>query len=226
MTYIDEQIALLERKSRMLEAEEILGQPEGKMGEGVPSPEEMLDAVRMGNVTFPSGETHDLEVKAELGESFPMVLLKDAYTDVEEGTEMAAYISGSMDISQIAVLLTRPMEEESTSEWKERFVTGMRERGTPAKVEKEKTLEHLDYLVFRSLTEAGKFYGLVFRIWAGNRRVIGSYNCRETQRDTYGVMLEAFVLRTNELLADGEQKHGRVCLNHGKEWEDGKCGDI
>jgi len=82
------------------------------------------------------------------------------------------------------------------------LVTGMRMSGTYAEVTREAVLEHLDYLCYRTPTGKGWTANIIFRISTGSGRAVGNYNCFERDWDTCGLMLEALVLRLNELLVD------------------------
>lgn len=88
---------------------------------------------------------------------------------------------------------------------KKQLEKGMQEMNSYAEVTKEKVLENLDYLISRMPTAKGWIYNISFRLRTASGRVAGNYNCFEKDKNTYGVMLEALVLRLNEIITDGEK---------------------
>ena len=208
MGYIDEKIALLEREARRQKQEERLeaqraAQPPSEKEEIPPMTlEEMLQAVREGSVTLPDGEKHAFEVRDALTEQVPMVLIKDIYTGVEEQEAVCIYVDHDRDISQMLTLADKPVNEERLGAWKKQLETGMQQAGIYVEVTKEKVLENLDYLVYRTPTAKGWIYNFIFRLQTGSRRVTGNYNCLEKDKETYGLMLEAVLHRMNELLSE------------------------
>ncbi len=204
MAYVDEKIAFLEREARRQEKEA----EERKRQEAEPDNtryltlEEMLEAVREGTVTFPNQETYEFAVRTALSEQIPMPFVKNIYTDVEEDENKTVLVDYAHKISQVMVLTDRPMVEESIGKWKKRLESGMEELNSYAEVIEEKVLENLDYLTLRTPTGKGWIYNICFRIRKGNNRIVGDYNCFEEDKKTYGTMLEALVMRLNEMITD------------------------
>lgn len=210
MEFVDERIAMLEREYRRQKREEIKAQEErlcegtGKKESILPEMtlEEMLEAVREGSVTLPDGQTHTFETRIYFEDRIPMVLIRNFYTGVKEDTGVAIFVNHDQNASQILTVSDKKLEKVSIGKWKKQLVNNMKMSGTYAQVIKEIVLENLDYLIYRTPTGKGWTYNLIFRIRYGSNRVVGNYNCFEKDKDTYGLLLEALVLRLNELLSE------------------------
>ena len=131
-----------------------------------------------------------------------MVLIRNFYTGVKEDTGVAIFVNHDQNASQILTVSDKKLEKVSIGKWKKQLVNNMKMSGTYAQVIKEIVLENLDYLIYRTPTGKGWTYNLIFRIRYGSNRVVGNYNCFEKDKDTYGLLLEALVLRLNELLSE------------------------
>lgn len=205
MEYVDERIAMLERESRRQKREEAqrLEKAEAEKENRVPKMtlEEMFDSVRNGTVTFPGGETCTLETRIYFEDKIPMILIKDFYTGIEETPAVAVFVNHDQNVSQILTVADKPLDEQSIGKWKKQLVSGMKAVNTYAEVTKEIVLENIDYLIYRTPTGKGWTYNVIFRIRSGSNKVVGNYNCFEKDKDTYGLLLEALVLRLNELLS-------------------------
>lgn len=210
MEFIDERIAMLEREYRRQKKEEAKAEKERLCGveggnENIISEmtlEEMLEAVREGSVTLPDGQTHTFETRIYFEDRIPMVLIRNFYTGVKEDTGVTIFVNHDQNASQILTVSDKKLEKVSIGKWKKQLVNNMKMSGTYAQVIKEIVLENLDYLVYRTPTGKGWTYNLIFRIRYGSNRVVGNYNCFEKDKDTYGLLLEALVLRLNELLSE------------------------
>lgn len=206
MAYVDEKIALLEREVRRQEKEA----EEEKVQAAEPDDthyftlEEMLAAVREGSVTFPDQERFEFDSKEVLSEKISLPLIKEIYTGVEENKKMSIFYDEDRGISQMITLSDKPVTG-SIGAWKKQYENGMLELNSYAKVTEEKVLENLDYLISRTPTAKGWVYNIGFRLRTGSGRVAGNYNCFEKDKKTYGVMLEALVVRLNEIVT-GEGK--------------------
>ena len=206
MAYVDEKIALLEREARWQEKEaetENAPMEERQDETRYLTLEEMLGAVREGSVAFPDREKFEFGIREVLSEKIPMPLVKDIFTGVEENEDMSIFYDEDRGISQMITLADRPITEGSIGEWKKQMEGGMQELNSYAEVTKEKGLENLDYLISRTPTAKGWVYNICYRLRAGSGRVAGNYNCFEKDKKTYGIMLEALVLRLNETITDG-----------------------
>lgn len=201
MTYVDEKIAMLEREVRQQEAKMTIGETRQEEQEPVHyfTPEEMLEAVREGNVTFPNQEKFYFAERTVLSEQIPMPFIKGIYTGVEETDEAAMFLDHDHGISQIMTLAERPLEIVSMDQWKEQLEEGMQRMNSYAEVTGQKEMKNLDYLIYRTPTGKGWVYNIGFRIKTGSGRVVGNYNCYEKDQKTYGVMLEVLVMRLDEL---------------------------
>ena len=208
MEFVDERIAMLEREYRRQKREEAKAEEERLHGAEeeniVPeiTLEEMLEAVREGSVTLPNGKTHVFETRIYFEDRIPMVLIRNFYTGVKEDTGVAIFVNHDQNASQILTVSDKKLENVSIGKWKKQLVNSMKMSGTYAQVIKEIVLENLDYLIYRTPTGKGWTYNLIFRIRYGSNRVVGNYNCFEKDKDTYGLLLEALVLRLNELLSE------------------------
>lgn len=149
-------------------------------------------------------ECYSLEVKSYFEDKIPMVLLKDVYTGRKEEEQAVILVNHQQNISQVLTLADSRMGEESLDSWKKKLETGMKLVGTYVEVTQETSLEHLDYLIYRTPTGKGWIYSLLFRIHTGSGRAVGNYNCMEKDKKTYGILLEALLYRMNELLSEQE----------------------
>lgn len=206
MEYVDERIAMLEREYRRQKREEAIEQSapetESENTIQVMTLDEMLAAVREDSILLPGGEKHTFETRVCFEDRIPMVLIKDFYTGVKEDTGVAIFVNHDQNVSQVLTVSDKKLENKSIGKWKKQLVEGMKMSGTYARVIKEMVLENLDYLIYRTPTGKGWTYNLIFRIRIGSNRVVGNYNCFEKDKDTYGLLLEALVLRLNELISE------------------------
>lgn len=205
MAYVDEKIALLEREARRQEKEVETRNTQMEEPDEMQyfTLEEMLGAVREGSVTFPNQEKFEFGIREVLSEKISMPYIKDIFTDVEENDDALILVDDGHGISQIITLADRPIAEGSIGARKKQLEKGMQELNSYAEVTEEKVLENLDYLISRMPTAKGWIYNISFRLRTGSGRVAGNYNCFEKDKKTYGVMLEALVLRLNEIITDG-----------------------
>lgn len=204
MAYVDEKIALLEREARRQEkeAQEEKTQAAQQDDTRYLTLEEMLEAVREGTVTFPNQEKFEFGVREALSEKISMPYIKNIFTDVEENEDVTILVDDGHGISQMLTLAVRPIMEGSIGDRKKQLEKGMQEMHSYVEVTKEKVLENLDYLISRMPTAKGWVYNICYRLRTSSGRVVGNYNCYEKDKKTYGVMLEALVLRLNETITD------------------------
>lgn len=204
MAYVDEKIALLEREARRQEKETETEKAKTADQDNTQyfTLEEMLEAVREGTVIFPNQEKFEFGIREVLSEKIPIPLIKDIFTGVEENKDMSIFYDENRGISQMITLADRPVAEGSIGEWKKQLEGGMQELNSYAEVTEEKVLENLDYLISRTPTAKGWVYNICYRLRTGSGRVAGNYNCFEKDKKTYGVMLEALVIRLNETITD------------------------
>lgn len=204
MAYVDEKIALLEREARRQEKETETEKAKTEDQDNTQyfTLEEMLEAVREGTVIFPNQEKFEFGIREVLSEKIPIPLIKDIFTGVEENKDMSIFYDENRGISQMITLADRPVAEGSIGEWKKQLEGGMQELNSYAEVTEEKVLENLDYLISRTPTAKGWVYNICYRLRTGSGRVAGNYNCFEKDKKTYGVMLEALVIRLNEMITD------------------------
>lgn len=204
MDYVDERIALLEREHRKQKREATVMEAEEE-NQGVQcrmTLEEMLEAVRTGSVTLPEGKAHTFETRIYFEDRIPMVLIKNFFTEVNEEPNGILFVNHDLGLCQILVATDQEMEKISIGKWRKQIEDGMSVIGGYAEVTKEIVLENLDYIAFRSPTKEGWLYNLVYRIHYGSSQFFGNYNCFEKDQDTYGLMLEAMIIRINELLSE------------------------
>lgn len=203
MNYVDERIALLEREYRKQKKVDAATEAEEEKQDAQcgMTLEEMLEAVRTGSVTMPGGKAHSFETRSYFEEQVPMVLIKNFFTAVKEEPNGVVFVNNDLELCQLLVATDREMEKMSIGKWRKQIEDGMIAVGGYAEVTKEIILENLDYIAFRSPTKKGWIYNLVFRIHCGKSQFFGNYNCFEKDQDTYGLMLEAMILRLNELLS-------------------------
>lgn len=204
MAYIDEKIALLEREARRQQEADIAlkEHPGEQIIEKQLTLEEVLEAVRAGTVTFPNKEKFDFAVRTVLSEHIPALLVKDIYTGVKEDEGIAIFVNHDYGISQNLTLADKSIAEGSIGKWKRQFEEGMQKMNAYAEVLSEKVLDNLDYIIYRTPAGSEWVYNVAFRIRIGSGRVLGTYNCYEKNKDTYGIMLEALVIRLNEILSE------------------------
>lgn len=206
MEFTDERIAMLEREYRRQKREEAekknTAETESESIIKGMTLEEMLEAVREGSVALPGKENHTFETRIYFEDRIPMVLIRDFYTGIKEEDGAVIFVNHDRNVSQILTVSDKKLEKTSIGSWKKQLTQGMRMSGAYAEVTKEIVLENLDYLIYRTPTGKGWVYNLIFRIRYGSNRVVGNYNCFEKDKDTYGLLLEALVLRLNELLSE------------------------
>ncbi len=208
MAYIDEKIALLEREARRQKAERVPNAEEQERRQEYDSRltlEEILAMVRDGSVTFPDGESFEIIMRETLSGRVPILSVRDIFSGPEENEGAAALVDNERGISQMVALADRAIFNESIGQWKKRMVDGMKAMGLYTEVTCEKVLENLDYLIYRMPTAKGWTHNIAFRMKTEEGMAAGNYNCYERDKETYGLLLEALVVRLNEILSDGVQ---------------------
>ncbi len=213
MGYIDERIAILERENRRQKAEEAEKKKDlldnGENENIVPeiTLEEMLEGVREGNVEFPDGKNYAFEHRFYFEDRIPVVLVRNFYNGVKEETETVAFVNNESNVCQMLMVSATDMEKMEIDRWKQLYKEEMKKAGIFVEIIKAASLEELDYLTYRAPTSKGWIYNIVFRINYGNGRTVGVFNCFEKDKHTYGLMLEAMIIRINELMKTyGEDK--------------------
>lgn len=196
MEFTDERIALLEREFyRKKREEEEQTKQKAAPEEKRLSFEKILAGVREERLVFPDKEAYEFEVKEYFEDRIPMARFNHFFTGAEEKEGVTIYVNHDKEVSQLITVADKPHKKESMSAWKKRMENGMKAVGTYAKVEKQKELNYIDYLSYRTPTKNGWVFNLIFRIRYGSNRVIGNYNCYEKDKETIGLILEALIYR-------------------------------
>ena len=154
---------------------------------------------------FPDGESFEIIMRETLSGRVPILSVRDIFSGPEENEGAAALVDNERGISQMVALADRAIFNESIGQWKKRMVDGMKAMGLYTEVTCEKVLENLDYLIYRMPTAKGWTYNIAFRMKTEEGMAAGNYNCYERDKETYGLLLEALVVRLNEILSDGMQ---------------------
>lgn len=213
MGYIDERIAILERENRRKKTEEdekkkdLLDNGENENIAPEITLEEMLEGVREGNIKLPDGRTYAFEHRFYFEDRIPVVLVRNFYNGVKEDAETVAFVNNESNVCQMLMVSATDMEKMEIDRWKQLYKEEMKKVGIFVDIIKTASLEELDYLTYRAPTSKGWIYNIVFRINYGNGRTVGVFNCLERDKHTYGLMLEAMIIRINELMKTyGEDK--------------------
>lgn len=205
MAYRDEKIAFLEREVRKQTAEEAAAkrkQDERTCRMKSFTLEEVLEAVREGNVVFQDGERLEVVERALLSGRVRILSLKDRFIGPEENGDTAVLVDHERGLSQMIALADGSLLSESMDAWKMRLEEGMKSMGLYAEVTGQKKLTHLDYLLYRMPSARGWIRNVAFRMKTEEGMAAGNYNCYEKDRETYGLLLEALVLRLDEILSE------------------------
>lgn len=195
MAALDEKIAMLEREQRLEKRKS-----EQPLVEAVEKPRLSIDEIRLGiqkgHFFVPEDREFIFKTVFLFPEKIPMIYIDDFYTDQQETDEMVIYVNNNKNMGQTLVHLPEEMENISVDAWAEQIKSGMKKEGLYADIVKKKSLDKLDYIIYRTPSKRGWIYNIIFRIHKEKRNIVGAYNCMEEDKDTYGLLMEAMVLET------------------------------
>lgn len=203
--YLDEKIALMERARRQKEKEELAENKETVPEEEKLTLEDALKGIHEGMLVLSEKEHLEFETRICSEKKIPMVIFKDFYEAVQEEEEGTIFVNHAKGISQILSWPKGQMKPVNFKQWENMLVNGMASNNMYAKPQKKKQLEHMEYICFDVPTGEGWLYNIVFRPKGKKQFLIGNYNCKKEEKDTYGVILEAMVMAMNEWFAERER---------------------
>ena len=193
MEALDEKIAMLERGQRLekRKSEQVIIEA---VEEEQLSIDDIRAGIQKGHVVFPEDRELTFKTNFLFSEKIPLIYIDDFYTDYQETEEMVIYVNNKRDMGQTLVHLPKEMEKISVESWAEQIKTGMKEQGLYTDIVKKKKLENLDYIIYRTPSKRGWIYNIIFRIHKEKWNIVGAYNCKEDDKDTYGLLMEDMVL--------------------------------
>lgn len=199
MQELDERIALLERGQRIdkREANEKKEEPDRSLSLSL---DEIRLGVRSHSLCFPNQKELCFKTTVLFPEQIPMIVIDDFYPDKQETEDMVIYANNNENVGQTLIHLPEEMEALDMKGWRNQIKEGMKAHNMYADIVKLESLPFLDYIVYRTPSGRGWLYNIVFRIHKVNRRIIGAYNCMDKDRDTYGQLIEAMILETQQQL--------------------------
>lgn len=202
MGFVDERIALLEKASRQIEREEKI-KAEEQLKQAQNEDELTLEEVREGinkNQLNIEEDVLTFETKWYFDEKLPLTIMQDFFDEVTVKEQAVLFASNSKGICIMCTYLEEEMIEESLKDRQKEMEENLKKMQVYAEVTKAKELKYVDYLCYRSPSNKGWIFNIVFWLHKGERRIVGNMNCLEKDVKTYGVMLEALVLEIEEKL--------------------------
>lgn len=197
--FIDEKIALLERQQRLLKKEE--QKEEEKQEREVLTLEQAKQGIEEGILEFEKIKI-EFEKKIYFEDRIQVPIIKSFYDAMEETEDHAIYVNHEHEISQIFTYLQENMQKTTLEQWQKLLVNGMVATGFYADIVKVKQLKHLEYLCYYVPSKKGDIYNMIFRMRGEKRKFTGNFNCTKEERDCYGIILEAMILKIDEWLCD------------------------
>ena len=191
MERVDEKIAALERLRRMEQKEN-----KGKKTETeqqLLTIEEMRKGIQAGGFFLPGKGDLLFKTKVCFAEEIPLIFLDGFYTDCQETEEAIFMVNNEKNIGQTLIHLQSEMKRMGMEEWGDQIRQGMKAKGFYADIIKKEEKGNLDYIAYRVPSKEGWVYNINYRIHKKNRRVIGGSNCMDSDRDTFGRLLEAMI---------------------------------
>lgn len=190
--FIDEKIALLERQQRLLKEEE--QKEEEKQEREVLTLEQAKQGIEDGILEF--------EKKIYFEDRIQVPIIKSFYDAMEETEDHAIYVNHEHEISQIFTYLQENMQKTTLGQWQKLLVNGMVATGFYADIVKVEQLKHLEYLCYYVPSKKGDIYNMIFRMRGEKRKFTGNFNCTKEEKDCYGIILEAMILKIDEWLCE------------------------
>lgn len=195
MELLDEKIAMLERGQRLEKRKS-----EHPLVDNIEKKQLSIDDMRLGiqegHILFPEDREFVFKTIFLFPEKIPMICIEDFYTDQQETEEMVIYVNNNNNVGQTLIHLPQEMEKISVESWAEQIKNGMKKEGMYADIIKKKSMEKLDYIVYRTPSKQGWIYNIIFRIHRDKWNIVGAYNCMDDDKDTYGLLMEAMILET------------------------------
>lgn len=191
MERLDEKIAALERLRRMEQKEN-----KGKKTETeqqLLTIEEMRKGIQAGGFFLPGKGDLLFKTRICFAEEIPLIYLSGFYTEHQETEDAIFMVNNEKNMGQTLIHLQSEMKRMGMEEWGDQIRQGMKAKGFYADVIKKEERGNLDYIAYRVPSKEGWVYNINYRIHKKNRRVIGGSNCIDSDRDTFGRLLEAMI---------------------------------
>lgn len=197
--FVDEKIAMLERYRRQTLHEE--AEKAKKQEEEQSDPltlEEALEGIEEGILKLRDGTQLTFERRTYFEKEIPVTLFENFYQAFEETGESSVFVNHDHEISQVVNWLRENIRTITMKQWENLLINGMARNGLFAKVVKREQLSHMEYLCYEVPSGKGWVYNIMFRMKGKDKRFTGNYNCMKKESDSYGVILEAMILKMNQ----------------------------
>lgn len=197
--FVDEKIAMLERYRRQTLKEE--AEKAKRLEEEQSDPislEEALEGIEAGILKLRDGSKLTFETRTYFEWEIPVTLFENFYQAFEETGESSVFVNHDHEISQVVNWLRENIRTITMKQWENLLINGMARNGLFAKVVKREQLSHLEYLCYEVPSGKGWLYNIMFRMKGKDKRFTGNYNCMKKERESYGVILEAMIIKMNQ----------------------------
>lgn len=198
--FADEKIAMLERYRRQIlrEEEEKAANEQGAEINEPLSLEEALEGIESGEIELRDGTRLTFETRKYFEKEIPVTLFENFYQAFEETGESAVFVNHDHEISQVVNWLRENIRTINMKQWENLLINGMARNGLFAKVIKREQLSYLEYLCYEVPSGKGWVYNIMFRMKGKDKRLTGNFNCMKKEEDSYGVLLEAMVVKMDQ----------------------------
>lgn len=191
MERLDEKIAALERLRRMEQRKN--KKEETETEQHLLSMEEMREGIRAGSLFLPQKGNMVFKTVTCFVEEIPLIYLDGFYTDCQETEEGMILVNNRENVGQTLIRLPSAVEWLGMEAWGEQIRQGMKAKGLYADIIKKEPMGTLDYIAYRIPSKEGWVYNIIYRIHKKDQSVIGGSNCMDSDKDTYGRLLEAMI---------------------------------
>lgn len=208
----DERIALLDQMRRVKEqGEKEVQAPEEK----TLTLEDALAALSEGKLELEDGRLLEFEICPYFKEEFPFICFKGFYQASQEDESGRILVNHTEGVSQIINWTPQKRAAKTLEQWSNLLVNGMAANRLSAQILKKKSLETVEYFCFEVPAGEKRVWNILFRFKTQWMEFTGNYNCLKEDVGTYGILLEAMVVKLDEWMrkregacADGRSYQG------------------
>ena len=206
----DERIALLDRMRRMKEQEEKEVQTQEVRALTL---EQAFAAISEGKLELEDGRQLEFEIRPYFKEGLPFICFKGFYQASKEDESGLILVNHEEGVSQIMSWTPQKREAKTLQQWGNLLVNGMAANHMSAKIRKKKSLEQIEYICFEVPAGEKRVWNLMFRFKTQWMEFTGNYNCLQEDAETYGILLEAMVIKLDEWMRtqEGGGMDGEAC---------------
>ncbi len=203
MGFVDEKIAALEKARRQFSREDAEQAKKVVEREEIETVLLTLEEVQKGikdNMLILEENTLAFEKQVHFEDKLPLLIIKDFFDEIKIEKQTLLFASNTQNVCMMCTYLDENLPDKTLEIRQKEMEENFLKMNMYAEVKKVEHLKNIDYIVYRTPTGKGWIYNVVYWVIKDERRIVGNLNCLDKQRDTYGLLLEALVRETDEMM--------------------------